>query len=203
MGSNENKIHVAIAAKQFFYRLGIKNMLSVIGVDPELFEAINYNDIESKLRDEIKLDFIIISDDIIDSPKDFYLSEINSLCPCSKLMVIGDEIINNCPCSHFVLNSDSQREVLKKFQSFFFEPAKTKSPQENDNLVLSEREIDILKLVALGYTNKEIAEELYISVNTVITHRKNLTEKLGIKTISGITVYAIMNNLINPDDVKF
>lgn len=71
----------------------------------------------------------------------------------------------------------------------------------NDN-VLSERETTILKEVALGLTNKEISDKLYISMHTVITHRKNITAKLGIKTISGLTVYALINNIISPISLK-
>lgn len=61
---------------------------------------------------------------------------------------------------------------------------------------LSAREKDILVAVAGGATNKEIADRLNISIHTVVTHRKNISRKLGIRTISGLTVYAIMNNLI-------
>ena len=61
---------------------------------------------------------------------------------------------------------------------------------------LSAREKDIVIAVAGGATNKEIADRLNISVHTVVTHRKNITRKLGIRSISGLTVYAIMNNLI-------
>ena len=68
-------------------------------------------------------------------------------------------------------------------------------PKEKDNKTLSEREITVLILVAQGKTNKEIADQLFISVHTVITHRKNITQKLGIKTISGLTMYALINNL--------
>ena len=67
---------------------------------------------------------------------------------------------------------------------------------------LSEREIEVLKSVARGYSNKEIADKLHISTNTVITHRKNITDKLGIKTIAGLTVFAITNNIIKPDEVN-
>ncbi len=66
---------------------------------------------------------------------------------------------------------------------------------------LTERETDVVRLVALGKTNKEIAKELYISIHTVISHRKNITEKLGIKSISGLTVYAILNNLIDTNSI--
>ncbi len=63
----------------------------------------------------------------------------------------------------------------------------------DDSDTLSNREIDVLKLIIKGLINKEIAEELNISLNTVLTHRKNITNKLGIKTVSGLTLYAMMN----------
>lgn len=63
---------------------------------------------------------------------------------------------------------------------------------------LSPREIDVLRLVAQGKINKEIAIQLNISINTVLTHRKNITSKLGIKSVSGLSFYAMMNGLINP-----
>lgn len=66
---------------------------------------------------------------------------------------------------------------------------------------LSDREIDVLKLVACGFSNREIGEKLFISIHTVISHRKNITDKLGIKSISGLTVYAILNKLINTEDI--
>ncbi|MBI9033002.1 MAG: hypothetical protein JEZ03_00885 [Bacteroidales bacterium] len=74
--------------------------------------------------------------------------------------------------------------------------------QEKNTSDLSEREIDILKCVAQGLTNKEIADQLFISTHTVITHRKNITRKLGIKTVSGLTVYAYLNKYISLDDVN-
>ncbi len=67
---------------------------------------------------------------------------------------------------------------------------------------LSLRETDILKLIAKGLTNKEIANELFISPHTVITHRKNITEKLNIKSISGLTVYAVIKKIINIEDIS-
>ncbi|MFW6043114.1 MAG: response regulator transcription factor [Marinilabiliaceae bacterium] len=67
---------------------------------------------------------------------------------------------------------------------------------------LTPREKLILKHVALGYTNKEIAAKLYISTHTVISHRKNITRKLDIKTVSGLTVYAILNGIIKMEDIQ-
>ncbi len=64
--------------------------------------------------------------------------------------------------------------------------------QEN----LSERETDVLKLLVEGLSNKEIADKLFISIHTVITHRKNISQKTGIKSVAGLTIYAVLNKII-------
>lgn len=61
---------------------------------------------------------------------------------------------------------------------------------------LSRRELDVLRLLAMGKTNKEIADSLCISVNTATTHRKNISAKLGIRSVSGLSLYALMNGII-------
>ena len=65
---------------------------------------------------------------------------------------------------------------------------------------LTERETEVLKLLATGKSNKDIADELNISINTVITHRKNISQKTGIKSVSGLTIYAVVQNLISLDN---
>lgn len=62
---------------------------------------------------------------------------------------------------------------------------------------LSKRETDVLVLVAKGLTNKEIADQLNVSPHTVMSHRKNIMHKTGIKSVAGLTVYAMLNNLID------
>ncbi len=71
-----------------------------------------------------------------------------------------------------------------------------------ENGDLTQREKDVIRQIALGLSNKEIADKLNISIHTVISHRKNITEKLNIKSISGLTVYAIMNNLLDITDIN-
>lgn len=60
---------------------------------------------------------------------------------------------------------------------------------------LSAREKEVLRLLVAGKINKEIADKLCISINTVITHRKNITAKTGIKSVSGLSIYALMNGI--------
>lgn len=72
----------------------------------------------------------------------------------------------------------------------------------SDSHDLSERERDVLILVAKGMANKEIADRLNISIHTVMSHRKNITHKTGIKSVAGLTVYALLNNLLDQNDVE-
>jgi len=67
---------------------------------------------------------------------------------------------------------------------------------------LSPRETTIVRLVSMGFTNRQIAEKLFLSAHTVMTHRKNISSKLGIKSVSGLTIYAIVNNIITLDEVS-
>ncbi len=73
---------------------------------------------------------------------------------------------------------------------------------ENISNELSNREKDIIVEVAKGLTNKQIADKLFLSVHTVMTHRKNIANKLQIHSPSGLTIYAILNNLVDLDQVK-
>lgn len=69
--------------------------------------------------------------------------------------------------------------------------------QSSSQEVLSEREKEVLKLLATGMANKEIADRLNISTNTVITHRKNISQRTGIKSVSGLTIYAVVQKLVS------
>jgi len=73
---------------------------------------------------------------------------------------------------------------------------------QEDLRAISPRELEVLKLVALGLLNKEIADRLNISLNTVLSHRKNITAKLGIKTVSGLIFYCISHGYILADEIE-
>ena len=63
--------------------------------------------------------------------------------------------------------------------------------------ILSDREIEVMTLIVQGYINKEIAEKLNIGLTTVITHRKNIMDKLGFKSVSALTIYAVMHGYVD------
>ncbi len=98
--------------------------------------------------------------------------------------------INSCQC---------EEDIANQLASIITQTTDTAEAQSNE---LSQREIDVLRLVAMGYINKEIADKLNISINTILTHRKNISAKLGIKSVSGLGIYAVMNGIISESDLK-
>lgn len=70
-------------------------------------------------------------------------------------------------------------------------------PQVLQQKILSDRELEVLALIVQGYINKEIADKLNIGLTTVITHRKNIMDKLGMKSVSALTIYAVMHGYVD------
>ena len=93
---------------------------------------------------------------------------------------------------------DDPVTVVRKLRDSLSSREEAPDSEEYD---LSVREREILVCVAKGMLNKEIADFYNISIHTVITHRKNITRKTGIKTVAGLTVYALLNNLIDPGSI--
>ncbi len=72
-----------------------------------------------------------------------------------------------------------------------------------DPITLSERENEIIVLIAEGFTNGQIAENLFLSNHTINTHRKNIMSKLGVKNTAGIVMFAVKTNLVSPNKFLF
>lgn len=130
--------------------------------------------------------------DIIMPDSEVFVENVDYFMPRrGKTIVIAGR--NKGNSSFFQINRyDDEEHIQEVLDSFIDQCASTTSAQSD----LSQREIDVLKLVASGYINKEIADTLQISINTVLTHRKNITAKLGIKSVSGLSVYAMMNGYL-------
>ena len=106
-----------------------------------------------------------------------------------QILSLFDEVV--------YINDDDEKILSKINELANFVAVKN---NQEENATLSQRELDVIRLIALGYSNREIAEELYISIHTVISHRKNITGKLGVKSASGLTIYAVINKLISSTD---
>ncbi len=198
---NSNKKEIIIASTNFLEQLGLKTIINVIGLKHNLSEVCSLRELQNVLQDKASSQtYIIITDNFFDDKISF--DYITGVCKQCNILYVCDKIPDNNAIKHFILNSCSSKDTYEKFYSFFHTSDKDEKELKSDTSMLSDREIDVLKEVARGFSNKEIAEKLYISINTVISHRKNITDKLDIKSISGLTVYALMNNLIIPDEIK-
>lgn len=92
-------------------------------------------------------------------------------------------------------------EILEEKVGIQEEPiVKEEATRTEDTL--SDREREIVHCVVCGLSNKQIAEQLFISLNTVLTHRKNIARKLNIHSVAGLTIYAIVNKIVNIDELQ-
>ncbi|SHF30320.1 DNA-binding response regulator, NarL/FixJ family, contains REC and HTH domains [Mariniphaga anaerophila] len=151
-------------------------------------------------------EIIIIYENTADSTNtNFFQLQGNNQVKWIAFLNDHEEPAQALPFCKFYITTKTQASQLQKMVSRCWDKTR-RHPKTSDSEELTTREKDVLKLVALGHSNKVIAEKLFISIHTVISHRKNITEKTGIKSISGLTVYAILNNLIdtetiNPEDL--
>lgn len=99
------------------------------------------------------------------------------------------------PAIRHLEHRSKQSDVTMKISSMI-----SKAPDNGEQL--SDREKDVVISVVQGMTNKEIADHLFISTNTVITHRRNIARKLQIHSPAGLTIYAIVNGLVDISSVK-
>ena len=95
-----------------------------------------------------------------------------------------------------------ENEIRERGDFIFENEEDTADTDEDKADILSQREKEIIICIAKGLSNKEISDELNISINTVTTHRRNISSKLQIHSIAGITIYAIANGLVRMSEIE-
>ena len=125
---------------------------------------------------------------------------------CHRTIVLINGTDTGCIPNAFRTINTHQTETnfTRQLLSIFHSGHGTNSQTPRPHILptpLTPRETEVLHFVAMGLINKEIAEKLQVGLTTVISHRKNLTEKLGIKSVSGLTVYAVMHGIVKLEDI--
>ncbi len=128
--------------------------------------------------------------------------ELNSVI--IELYRTEEELKNHCLIEDNVFTPSVKRfeHRLRQKQAMFGTKSADQTDSQRNDDELSEREKEIVVCVAKGLSNKEIADSLCLSVNTVTTHRRNIAKKLSIHSSAGITIYAIVNNLVKLEEVE-
>lgn len=165
--------------------IGIAHILNdLFNIKCTIYDNI-YND-----KDFENYNLVIISSDLLA----IYSNKLSTIKHKLIITIKGHiEAPNSIENPNIICQYWNKDKIISSFSDIISKLNKDK----NIHNELSKREIDVLKLIVKGYINKEIAETLNISFNTVLTHRKNITSKLGIKSISGLSVYAMMNGIID------
>ena len=201
MGKNSIQSHKVIIAETAPVILsGFKECL-------KNFKELNLGIIEVDSKDSLfdniaseKLDLLIINPTFggLLQPDDI---KKNSLNPYIKILAIEISKVSKATLSlyddHIHITDDSE-EIKKKISASL--NVDTNDHEEKENLSLREKEI--ISYVVKGYTNQEIADKLFLSVHTVMTHRKNIARKLQIHSATGLTIYAIVNKIVDLSEIK-
>lgn len=146
-------------------------------------------------------DMLIVNPIMLGYTNNNAFKQINHISPDCICIALVTTYVDKSLLRYFkeiIELSDNKQKVNNKIFNLL---NNDDAASQNDSVDLSNRETDVLICVAKGMTNKDISDMLNISVHTVITHRKNIVKKTGIKSVSGLTVYALLNNLVEESEI--
>ncbi len=155
-------------------------------------------DIRAKYPDTkvIGFTFLQSSEIIVNALKAGVMSYIKKDCDTQEIIDAVTSTVNgNAFFCGTILETIETEGVNVKGISF--------DPLSCEPISISDREVEIIRLIADGLTNPQIAEKLFLSSHTIGTHRKNIMSKLGVKNTAGIVMYAIKTNIISPNRYLF
>lgn len=221
-------INVLLAENHYLIRQGVKRILADQSDIQLSGEALDMNELREALLtgqpDVLMIDYtsdIFEEQNLKSALKQSPDTKILAITPTQtkSTLIKGIELQINS----FLLKSCEQEEIIEAIQATaedenFFCGKILEKVLEDENLEtsdsdalldkiyasceplkISEREVEIIRLIAQGLTTKEIADQLFLSTHTIVTHRKNIMRKLGISNTAGLVVYAVQEQIIQPN----
>jgi len=192
----KNKIHIAFIESSVIIREGI---MIVLNKYSNSYKAVYFDGINQFLEYKNKAFFslVIMSSNLIPTELDKIRSLKNKLNRVKWLGCISNNYSREFATvfDNLIYLNDAPEKIYNIIKNCSISQKKHQNKVLENNL--SKREIDVLKLLVIGKMNKEIANKLNISIHTVITHRKNITKKLGIKSTAAMVIYAVAHNIID------
>ena len=185
-----------LAIDSYLVRKGLISLLSRIqGV--RIIREFAAADTFQQYANRQDIDFLIISESLFDQSSAVFVSHPGLL---ERTILLKEEPVTQMEVHNSIHLSEEKEVITGKIRRLMDLHVSSLSTSASSEL--TQREKTIVRQVSLGLTNKQIAEELFLSTHTVTTHRKNISSKLGIKSVSGLTVYAIVNNIITIEEVS-
>ncbi len=196
------RVKFIVIEKSYLIRKGIVSIINRIEKASVVFETDSITNLNNELV-KYKPDFIVLNIELLKVNEKSKYNSINFDLEQKGIAIINPHLMENYIQEKFreiIYVNDEKNIIFNKIENLIEKNSGKESLILQNEL--SNREITILEYIAKGFTNKEIADKLFLSAHTVITHRKNITNKLGIKTIPGLTIYAILHNIITLNDIK-
>lgn len=169
--------------------------------------------VESLLKGERQTDFSISDFEANHKPIASKLHELKDIFIChysnagGRIDQLNSTLFDIITCEHDLMSHCRvEDELFIPAVQELEDKLEITSAKKADNREISgeltDREKDVIKCVAKGMSNKEIADDLCLSVHTVTTHRRNISNKLNIHSTAGLTIYAIIHNLLSLDEIQ-
>lgn len=192
------RVHIAIVEPSVIIRNGIVSVMKRLNLDIDIVEIADISQLLG-LLEKHNPDIVVIDPTQIGV---FSLQHIKeSLCSSKKFIALQSNLADASALKGYdesISLYDTAEQIKSKVESVISD----KNSDNTDKQELSQREIEIVINIVKGMTNKQIAENLHLSVHTVMTHRRNISSKLQIHTSAGLTIYAIVNKLVSLDEIK-
>ncbi len=187
--SKESYIRIVIIERSQIIKEGLR----------QIIESSNNLVVKAMFDDLGIIHIIIVNPSLIGDDKHTSLSSVFGQNRVVALLYsyLDSDILKNYHFSIEIYNRPSK--IIRMLQGVLESDIQESSSADSNEL--SDREKEILVEVAKGLTNKMIASKLNISVHTVISHRKNISRKTDIKSVSGFVIYALLNNLIDESEI--
>jgi len=194
------RVHIAIAEPSVIIRSGIISVLKrLTTLNIEIFEIIDITQLGSQLSKQ-HAEILIVNPTFLGLGS---LQQVKEETTCKDIKYVA---LQNSLTEISILNAydetisiyDTAEQIKDKINKICENATDTSDAKQD----LSAREKEIIVCVVKGMTNKQIADYLCLSTHTVITHRRNIANKLQIHSPAGLTIYAIVNKLVELNDIK-
>jgi DNA-binding CsgD family transcriptional regulator len=192
------QIKIAIAESSDVIRAGIISILKRMNFQILFFEIKNLQQLRLSVAHH-NFDILILNPILTGFSSPQQLKKEFCKSGGIKIIALQSVLCENSLMSQYdesVSIFDSNEQIISKLKKTI------SSESDISSECLSSREKEIVGLVVKGLSNKQIAQKLNLSIHTVITHRRNISTKLDIHSTSGLTIYAIVNKLIEIDDIN-
>lgn len=191
---------IAIIDQNTLEATGLKSILCDMAPmgDVSTFTSVEEMLQEDEYSDEtVRFFHFFVSSQELISHADFFLQHQRQTIVLTSQPIVGKQF----ELFHTLDTSQLEHDLLKSILTLFERGHKQHPLPQEGSSPLSVRETEVLALVVKGYINKEIADHLYISLPTVITHRKNICDKLHLRSVSSLTIYAVTHGIVSAEDI--